>query len=84
MQLHKKDMTQEGLYIILIGEGQGEKGTCGKQMTLLSVVLLRKIGPELTCVPIFLYFVCGMPPQHGLVSSMWVCTQDPNPQSLGH
>ena len=27
--------------------------------------LLRKIGPELTSVPIVLYFVCGMPPQHG-------------------
>ena len=29
---------------------------------------LRKIGPELTSVPIFLYFVCGMLPQHGLMS----------------
>ena len=23
--------------------------------------LLRKIGPELTSMPIFLYFICGMP-----------------------
>ena len=30
--------------------------------------LVRKIVPELTSVPIFLYFVCGMPPQHGLMS----------------
>ena len=28
-------------------------------------ICLRKINPELTSVPIFLYFVCGMPPQHG-------------------
>ena len=27
-------------------------------------VLWRKICPELTPVPIFLYFVCGSPPQH--------------------
>ena len=29
---------------------------------------LRKIGPELTSVAIFLYFICGMLPQHGLIS----------------
>uniref|UniRef100_A0A3Q2LPQ3 MOB kinase activator 3A n=1 Tax=Equus caballus TaxID=9796 RepID=A0A3Q2LPQ3_HORSE len=28
-------------------------------------ILVRKIGPELTSVPVFLYFVCGLPPQHG-------------------
>ena len=28
-------------------------------------VCVRKIRPELTSVPIFLYFVCGSPPQHG-------------------
>ena len=28
--------------------------------------LVRKIVPELTSVPIFLSFVCGTPPQHGL------------------
>ena len=31
---------------------------------------VRKIRPELTSVPIFLYFVCGMPPQHGLMSGV--------------
>ena len=31
---------------------------------------VRKIGPELTSVPIFLYFVCGTPPQHGLISGV--------------
>ena len=30
--------------------------------------LVRKIGPELTSVPIFLYFVYGSPPQPGLMS----------------
>ena len=33
------------------------------------LLLLRKIGPKLTSVPIFLYFICGMPPQHGLMRS---------------
>ena len=28
--------------------------------------LVRKIVPELSWVPIFLYFVCRMQPQHGL------------------
>ena len=36
---------------------------------------MRKIGPELTSVPIFLYFVSGMPPQHGLMSGVYVLTQ---------
>ena len=30
---------------------------------------LRKIVAELTSVPVFLYFVYGMPPEHGLMSS---------------
>ena len=29
---------------------------------------LKKIATELTSVPSSLYFVCGMPPQHGLMS----------------
>ena len=32
---------------------------------VLLCVCVRKISPELTSVPVFLYFVCGMPPQHG-------------------
>ena len=32
--------------------------------------LLKKIGPELTSVPVFLYVVCGMLPQHGLMSGV--------------
>ena len=32
--------------------------------------LVRKIGPELTSVPIFLYFVCKILPQHGSTSSV--------------
>ena len=31
---------------------------------------LRKIHTELTSVPVFFYFVCGSPPQHGLMSSV--------------
>ena len=27
--------------------------------------LVKKISPELTSMPILLYFVCGVPPQHG-------------------
>ena len=34
----------------------------------LLFVLVRKIGAELTSVPIFFYFVCWMLPQHGLMS----------------
>ena len=34
------------------------------------IFLVRKIGPQLTSVPISLYFVCGMLPQHGLMSGV--------------
>ena len=34
------------------------------------IFLVRKIGPELTSMPIFLYFVHGMLPQHGLMSGV--------------
>ena len=44
---------------------------CGSLFVLFCFVLLvRKIGPELTPVPIFLYFVCGMTPQHGLMHNV--------------
>ena len=38
--------------------------------------LVRKIRPELTSVPIFFYFVCEMPPQHG-----WMSGVGPHPGS---
>ena len=44
---------------------------------------VKKIVPELTSMPIFLYFVCGMPPQHDLMSCVYVTTQDLNLQTLG-
>ena len=45
---------------------------------------MRKIGPELTSVAIFLYFlVCGTLPQHDLMSAAQVCSQDPNPWTPG-
>ena len=31
---------------------------------------VKKVGLELISLPIFLYFVCGSPPQHGLMSSV--------------
>ena len=31
---------------------------------------LRKIIPELTSKTVFLCFVCGMPPQHGLMNDV--------------
>ena len=34
---------------------------------------MRKIGPELTSVPVFLHFVCVSPPQHGLMSDVGPC-----------
>ena len=37
---------------------------------------LRKSHPELTSVAMFLYFVCGVPPQHGLMNSVSVRTWD--------
>ena len=47
---------------------------CGSKTEKLSVlkfcfVFLRKTSPELTSVPIFLYFLCRTPAQHGLISS---------------
>ena len=44
----------------------------------------RKIVAELTSVPIFLYFVCGTPPQCGSMSGVQVCTRDLNSWTLGH
>ena len=43
------------------------------------ILLVRKIGPELTSVPIFLHFVCGMLLQHGFMTGVYVPTLDLNP-----
>ena len=40
--------------------------------------------PSANSVPVFLYFVCGIPPQHGLMSSMKICAQDPNLRNPAH
>ena len=45
---------------------------------------MRKIVPELTFVPILLHFTCGMPPQHGLMSSVLVHAQDLNLRTPCH
>ena len=39
-----------------------------KETLFFEGVFLRKIGPELTSVPNFFYFIYGMPPQQGLIS----------------
>ena len=47
--------------------------------------LVRKIGHELMSVPIFLYFVCGMLPQHGCRGAMLgLCpgSEPANPEPL--
>ena len=45
-----------------------------KQIVVFVVIvvffLVRKIGPELTSVTVFFYFVGGSPPQHGLMSGV--------------
>ena len=45
---------------------------------------LRKIFLELTSVPIFLYFVYGTLPQHGLMSSVSVHAKEPNLWTPGY
>ena len=45
---------------------------------------MRKIGAELTSVPIFLHFVCGTLPQHGLMSGVQVPAQDLDLWTSGH
>ena len=45
--------------------------------------MLRKTGPELTFMPIFLYFICGMPTTAWLAERCHVCTWDLNWQTPG-
>ena len=49
----------------------------------LYFIFVRKTDPELTSVPIFLYFVYGMLPQCGLMSGVLVHIQDLSLQALG-
>ena len=46
--------------------------------------LLRKTGPELTSMPIFLYFICGTPTTGWLANQCHVCTWDLNRWTPGH
>ena len=46
--------------------------------------LLKNTGPELTSVPIFLYFICGTPITARLAKWCHVCTGDLNWQTLDH
>ena len=44
---------------------------------------LRNVSPELTSVPIFLYFICGTPATAWLANRCHVCTWDLNQQTPG-
>ena len=43
---------------------------CWFEVIYIFFLLMRKVGPELTSVSVFLCFTCGTPPQHGLMSSV--------------
>ena len=51
-------------------------------------LFLKKISPELTSVPILLYFICGMPPQHsspgGAMSAPGIRTSEPRAAKAEH
>lgn len=47
-------------------------------------IVVRKIHPELASVAgLPLFFFCGIPPQRGLMSGVWVGTWDPNQRTPG-
>ena len=48
------------------------------------VFFLRKTGPELTSMPIFLYFICGTPASARLDKRCHVLTQDLKQRTPGH
>ena len=45
------------------------------QAMAIPFFLVRKIVPELTSVAVFFCFICEMPPQHGLMSSIGPCLE---------
>ena len=53
--------TYKGLKLADLGDGVNV-GVC---LSVRLFFLLKQIRPELTSVPIFLCFVCGLLPQHG-------------------
>ena len=52
-------------------------------MPSILLFLLRKTGPELTSMPIFLYFICGTPTTAWLDKWCHVHTQEPHRQTPG-
>ena len=68
------------IFYFLFGEEDFPELTSNCQS---SSFCLRKIVPELTSMPIFLYFVCGMLPQHDLMSCVQIHARDPNSRNLG-
>ena len=69
--------------ILLDGNWSLQNNVKFESIFFFSFFLVRKIVPELTSVPTFLCFLCGMPPQHGMMSGVQVCAQDPNLQIPG-
>ena len=59
-----------------------EDWPCANFCCQSSSFCLRKIVPKLTSVPVFLYFVCGMPPQHGLMNGYVGLCQGSKPTNL--
>src|SRR3712207_6340465 len=47
-------------------------------------LFVMKTDPELTSVAIFLYFVCGTLPQHGLMSGAMSVPRIQTSETLGH
>ena len=86
----KKDCSVEA--ICSSKEGSGWKGAdlqfffgrlaLSEHLLPILLFLLRKTGPELTFLPIFLYFICGTPATAWLTKQCHVCTQDLNGQTF--
>ena len=66
------------IYLFIFGE---EDWSWANICCQSSSLCLRKTVTELTSVPVFFHFVCGMPPQHGFMrvcrSMPWIWTWKP-------
>ena len=58
--LRPEETDQGGSHATTFAAGVGHFKQFSFSLSLF--FLVRKIGPELTSMPIFLYFICGMPP----------------------
>ena len=81
--LHKSSFKESFLNHLFVCVWEEDSPWANIRCQSSSFFCLRKISPELKSVPILLYFVCGMPVQHG----WWVeqvRTQNPNLGTPGH